>query len=77
MASTSAIYGMSPAPHKETQKPNCLNPYALPIVYPTLDLSDDEDEHVFRPRGRQQKDETWNPKGKDMSFKYIFQYHLF
>ena len=28
MASTSAIYGMSPAPHKETQKPNCLNPYA-------------------------------------------------
>lgn len=32
-------------------------------VYPTLDLSDNEDEHVFKPRGRAKKDETWNPKG--------------
>ena len=33
-------------------------------VYPTLDLSDNEDDHVFKPRGRQKKDETWNPKGR-------------
>ncbi|XP_064632054.1 histone lysine demethylase PHF8-like isoform X2 [Lineus longissimus] len=33
-------------------------------VYPTLDISDDEGEHVFKPRGRQRKDETWNPKAK-------------
>ena len=32
-------------------------------VYPTLDLSDNEDGHVFKPRGRMKKDETWNPKG--------------
>merc|ERR1711894_391685 len=33
-------------------------------VYPTLDVSDNEDEHVFKPRGRVKKDETWNPKAK-------------
>lgn len=32
-------------------------------VYPTLDMSDNEDEHVFKPRGRQKRDDTWNPKG--------------
>ena len=39
---------------------NCL---LLLTVYPTLDLSDNEDEHVFKPRGRIKKDETWDPKG--------------
>ena len=38
--------------------------FFLFAVYPTLDLSDDEAEHVFKPRGRPKKDETWNPKAK-------------
>ena len=33
-------------------------------VYPTLDVSDNEEDHVFKPRGRLKKDETWNPKAK-------------
>ncbi|ELU14865.1 hypothetical protein CAPTEDRAFT_225898 [Capitella teleta] len=33
-------------------------------VYPTLDVSDNEADHVFKPRGRLKKDETWNPKAK-------------
>ncbi|CAH1784410.1 unnamed protein product [Owenia fusiformis] len=33
-------------------------------VYPTLDHSDGEQEHVFKPRGRPPKDETWNPKAR-------------
>ena len=45
-------------------------------VYPTLDLSDNEDDHVFKPRGRQKKDETWNPKGRlkkvDLSQRYRY-----
>ena len=35
------------------------------VVYPTLDMSDTEDEHIFKPRGRHKKDETWNPKGEE------------
>ena len=41
-----------------------FNMFFLFAVYPTLDLSDDEAEHVFKPRGRPKKDETWNPKAK-------------
>lgn len=37
---------------------------SLVSVYPTLDLSDSEEDHVFKPRGRPKKDETWNPKGR-------------
>ena len=37
-------------------------------VYPTLDLSDNEDGHVFKPRGRMKKDETWNPKGDYITY---------
>ena len=52
-------------------------------VYPTLDLSDNEDGHVFKPRGRMKKDETWNPKGgityhdiqeNRSTFKNVFMY---
>ncbi|GAB1606736.1 histone lysine demethylase PHF8-like [Argonauta hians] len=35
-------------------------------IYPSLDISDDEDSHIFKPRGRQKKDETWNPKARVM-----------
>ncbi|XP_074644108.1 histone lysine demethylase PHF8-like [Tubulanus polymorphus] len=34
------------------------------FVYPHLELDADESEHVFKPRGRPKKDETWNPKAK-------------
>ncbi|KAI0207162.1 Histone lysine demethylase PHF8 [Lamellibrachia satsuma] len=34
------------------------------FVYPTLDTSDTEDPHVFKPRGKQKRDDTWNPKAK-------------
>lgn len=33
-------------------------------IYTSLDLSDDEDQHIFKPRGKQKKDETWNPKAR-------------
>lgn len=33
-------------------------------IYTSLDLSDDEDQHIFKPRGKQRKDETWNPKAR-------------
>ena len=33
-------------------------------VYPTLDLSDDEDYPVFKPRGKKKEDEAWNPKAR-------------
>lgn len=34
------------------------------IVYPSLDNSDDEDVHIFKPRGRTKIDEAWNPKAR-------------
>lgn len=35
------------------------------IVYPSLDNSDDdEDCHIFKPRGRSKVDEAWNPKAR-------------
>lgn len=33
-------------------------------VYPSLDNSDDEDIHIFKPRGRSKIDEAWNPKAR-------------
>lgn len=33
-------------------------------VYPSLDNSDDEDYHIFKPRGRSKVDEAWNPKAR-------------
>ncbi|CAH1955521.1 unnamed protein product [Acanthoscelides obtectus] len=33
-------------------------------VYPSLDNSDDEDVHIFKPRGRSKVDEAWNPKAR-------------
>lgn len=33
-------------------------------VYPSLDLSDDEDFPVFKPRGKKKEDEAWNPKAR-------------
>ncbi|KAK3856195.1 hypothetical protein Pcinc_037467 [Petrolisthes cinctipes] len=33
-------------------------------VYPTLDISDDEDFPVFKPRGKKKEDEAWNPKAR-------------
>ena len=33
-------------------------------VYPSLDNSDEEDIHVFKPRGRSKIDEAWNPKAR-------------
>lgn len=30
-------------------------------------MSDSDDEHVFKPRGRVKKDDTWNPKGTYIS----------
>ncbi|XP_018325995.1 lysine-specific demethylase 7B isoform X2 [Agrilus planipennis] len=33
-------------------------------VYPSLDNSDDEEIHIFKPRGRSKIDESWNPKAK-------------
>ncbi|CAH0562106.1 unnamed protein product [Brassicogethes aeneus] len=33
-------------------------------VYPSLDNSDDEDVHIFKPRGRSKVDEPWNPKAR-------------
>jgi [histone H3]-dimethyl-L-lysine9 demethylase len=32
-------------------------------VYPSLDVSDDDD-FVFKPRGRRKMDEAWNPKAR-------------
>lgn len=34
------------------------------VVYPSLDNSDDEDIHIFKPRGRSKVDEAWNPKAR-------------
>lgn len=35
------------------------------LVYPSLDNSDDEDDvHIFKPRGRSKVDEAWNPKAR-------------
>lgn len=36
----------------------------FPTVYPTLDISDDEDFPVFKPRGKKKEDEAWNPKAR-------------
>ncbi|XP_045482030.1 lysine-specific demethylase 7B-like [Harmonia axyridis] len=33
-------------------------------IYPALDNSDDEDVHIFKPRGRSKVDEAWNPKAR-------------
>ncbi|XP_044740816.1 lysine-specific demethylase 7B-like [Chrysoperla carnea] len=33
-------------------------------IYPALDVSDDEDSHIFKPRGRTKVDEAWNPKAR-------------
>lgn len=34
-------------------------------VYPSLDNSDDDEElHIFKPRGRSKVDEAWNPKAR-------------
>ncbi|CAH1103341.1 unnamed protein product [Psylliodes chrysocephalus] len=33
-------------------------------IYPSLDNSDDEDVHIFKPRGRSKVDEAWNPKAR-------------
>ncbi|GJQ66960.1 hypothetical protein Trydic_g21906 [Trypoxylus dichotomus] len=33
-------------------------------IYPSLDNSDDEDIHIFKPRGRSKVDEAWNPKAR-------------
>ncbi|KAJ8914763.1 hypothetical protein NQ315_013266 [Exocentrus adspersus] len=33
-------------------------------IYPSLDNSDDEDVHIFKPRGRSKIDEAWNPKAR-------------
>uniref|UniRef100_A0A1Y1JZ24 Uncharacterized protein n=1 Tax=Photinus pyralis TaxID=7054 RepID=A0A1Y1JZ24_PHOPY len=33
-------------------------------VYPSLDNSDDEEIHIFKPRGRSKIDEAWNPKAR-------------
>lgn len=33
-------------------------------MYPTLDISDDEDFPVFKPRGKKKEDEAWNPKAR-------------
>ncbi|XP_030746234.1 histone lysine demethylase PHF8-like [Sitophilus oryzae] len=33
-------------------------------IYPSLDNSDDEDVHIFKPRGRTKIDEAWNPKAR-------------
>lgn len=35
----------------------------LPPVYPALDASDDE-EFIFKPRGKRRVDEAWNPKAR-------------
>lgn len=34
------------------------------LVYPSLDNSDDEEIHIFKPRGRSKIDEAWNPKAR-------------
>ncbi|KAK3610617.1 hypothetical protein CHS0354_009076 [Potamilus streckersoni] len=34
------------------------------FVYPTLEMSDDEAEQLFKGRGKQDKDESWNPKAR-------------
>lgn len=35
------------------------------LVYPPLDNSDDDEEfHIFKPRGRSKVDEAWNPKAR-------------
>ena len=31
-------------------------------IYTSLDLSDNEIQYIFKPRGKQKKDKTWNPK---------------
>ncbi|XP_050314643.1 histone lysine demethylase PHF8-like isoform X2 [Anthonomus grandis grandis] len=33
-------------------------------IYPSLDNSDDEEMHIFKPRGRSKTDEAWNPKAR-------------
>ncbi|KAF5276696.1 hypothetical protein FQA39_LY06500 [Lamprigera yunnana] len=33
-------------------------------IYPSLDNSDDEEIHIFKPRGRLKVDEAWNPKAR-------------
>lgn len=48
---------------KDERMPTCFKDEEY--VYPTLDVSDAEDDHVFKPRGRLKKDETWNPKGEE------------
>lgn len=32
-------------------------------VYPALDVSDDE-EFIFKPKGKREEDEAWNPKAR-------------
>ncbi|KAL3853526.1 hypothetical protein ACJMK2_017061 [Sinanodonta woodiana] len=34
------------------------------FVYPTLEMSDDEAEQLFKGRGKHDKDESWNPKAR-------------
>lgn len=33
-------------------------------IYPSLDNSDEEDVHIFKPRGRTKVDEAWSPKAR-------------
>lgn len=34
------------------------------LVYLSLDNSDDEEVHIFKPRGKSKVDEAWNPKAR-------------
>ncbi|CAI9721482.1 Hypothetical predicted protein [Octopus vulgaris] len=51
-----------PQPDEEEQLGVCYKDDEY--IYPSLDISDDEDPHIFKPRGKQKKDETWNPKAR-------------
>ncbi|XP_064605290.1 histone lysine demethylase PHF8-like isoform X2 [Liolophura sinensis] len=34
------------------------------FVYPSFEMSDDEDDRNLKPRGKSSRDETWNPKAR-------------
>lgn len=50
---------------KITNKPSTYFNIIVFLVYPSLDNSDDDEEfHIFKPRGRSKVDEAWNPKAR-------------
>ena len=38
-------------------------------VYPSFDLSDEEEDSIYKSKKKAEKDDNWNPKGRNSNIK--------